>query len=262
MRLRLCGMCLRLCLRRWWTLNRCMDGSRDLPSFELSQQQAIWLRGARSRLLRRADIAHRQTIVELGAGWGIVASELCQRTGRRVTAIDPRPRPSGVELHPDVDWMVGRAEALPLPDASVDLLFAQFTFLWLDLERAVQEVVRVLAPGGMLAVIEPDYGGMMEYPPETVTAPIWNAALKRAGADPCIGRKLPVVFAQAGLRTEIRLPDRYEHPPSSRLEFLAELNLEADEHQQIGRIRALLDSRSMQSVAHLPLWLVLAEKTN
>ncbi len=47
--------------------------------------------------------------------------------------------------------------------------------------------------------IEPDYGGMIEYPPEIAAKDIWINALTRAGADPFMGRKLPGMLRCAGL---------------------------------------------------------------
>ena len=258
--MRLCRMRLCLCLRGRWALSDTERERFDLPSYELCSKQANWLRGARSRLLRRAGIERRQRVLELGAGWGIVASELCSRTGRRVFALDRRSQPRDVPMHEHVDWLVGRAERLPVANESVDLVFAQFAFLWLDAPQSIAEVVRVLAPGGCVAVIEPDYGGLMEYPEEVVTRPLWIAALQRAGADPFIGRKLPRLFSAAGLRVETRFPDRYEMAQSSRFEFLAELPQGQQEQEQLMLIRSRIDAHPEQGISHLPLWMVLGEK--
>ena len=258
--MRLCRMRLCLCLCGRWALSITNRESFDLPSFDLCISQADWLRGARSRLLRRAGIERRDRVLEIGAGWGIVANELCSRTGRRVVALDRRPQPEGVRLHEHVDWLVGRAEQLPMADESVDLVFAQFTFLWLDGPQSIAEIVRVLAPGGFVAVIEPDYGGLMESPEETVTQPLWVAALQRAGADPFIGRKLPRLLSAAGLKVETRFPDRYEMAQPSRLDFLTELPLREGEQRQIKSVGEWLDAHPDQGICHLPLWMVLGEK--
>ncbi len=260
MRVCLCRMCVRVCLCRRWPLSRIVSESFDLPRFELCRRQADSLRGARSRLLRRAGIERRNTIVEIGAGWGIVANELCSRTGRTVIALDRRPRPSEAELDKHIDWVVGRAEQLPMANESVDLIFAQFTFLWLDLTKSITEVVRVLAPGGMVSVIEPDYGGLMEFPEGIVTHPVWISALQRAGADPIVGRQLPGKFADAGLRVETRFADRYETADPRRLDFLTELPLTGQERRHIERIQQWLKRHPGEGTSHLPLWMVLGEK--
>jgi SAM-dependent methyltransferase len=210
--------------------------------------------------LRRAGIERRKTIVEIGAGWGIVANELCSRTGRKVIALDRRPKPSPADLDKHVDWVVGHAEQLPMADESVDLLFAQFTFLWLDLAKSISEVVRVLSPGGIVAVIEPDYGGLMEFPEGIVTQPVWISALKRVGADPIVGRKLPGKFADAGLAVETRFADRYETADPYRLDFLTELPLTGQERQQIESVQQRLKQHPETGTSHLPLWMVLGEK--
>ena len=260
MRVCLCRVRLRLCLCRRWPLSRSVSTSFDLPRFELCQRQADALRGARSRLLRRAGIEQRNTIVEIGAGWGIVANELCSRTGRPVVALDRRPQPSDAPLDQSVDWVVGHAEELPMASESVDLLFAQFTFLWLDLPKSIAEVVRVLAPGGIVSVIEPDYGGLMEFPEKIVTRPVWIAALERVRADPLVGRKLPGKFADAGLKVETRFADRYETADPCRLDFLTELPLSEQEQQRIEPIQQWLKLHPRAGTSHLPLWMVLGEK--
>jgi SAM-dependent methyltransferase len=45
----------------------------------------------------------------------------------------------------------GSAEAIPLPDASVDAVLCGQAMHWFDMDRAVPEIARVLVPGGPLA---------------------------------------------------------------------------------------------------------------
>ena len=78
----------------------------------------------------------------------------------------------------------GRAEQLPLADGTFDLVFCQFALVWLDGPAVAREVFRVLQPGGVLAAIEPDYGGMIEHPPEIATRDLWMAALAAPGPNP------------------------------------------------------------------------------
>jgi len=47
----------------------------------------------------------------------------------------------------------GRAEEIPLPDASVDAVLAGQALHWFDLSRAIPEIARVLTPGGVLAAL-------------------------------------------------------------------------------------------------------------
>ena len=52
---------------------------------------------------------------------------------------------------PSVRALPGRAEEIPLPDGSFDAVLAGQAMHWFDLDRAVPEMARVLAPGGVLA---------------------------------------------------------------------------------------------------------------
>jgi SAM-dependent methyltransferase len=54
---------------------------------------------------------------------------------------------------PGVTALKGSAERLPLEDASVDGAFAAQAFHWFDKPVAVPEIVRVLRPGGVFAIV-------------------------------------------------------------------------------------------------------------
>ena len=54
-----------------------------------------------------------------------------------------------------VTWIRGRAEALPVPDASATVVWALATVHhWPDVEAALTEIHRVLSAGGQLLVVE------------------------------------------------------------------------------------------------------------
>jgi ubiquinone/menaquinone biosynthesis C-methylase UbiE len=95
--------------------------------------------------------------LDLGAGTGKLTAQLaCLPTvaGQvHVVAVEPDPHMLA-ELRrqlPDVTAMAGRAESIPLPDASVDAVLAGQAAHWFDLDRALPEIARVLRPGGVLA---------------------------------------------------------------------------------------------------------------
>ncbi|WP_405927290.1 class I SAM-dependent methyltransferase [Streptomyces sp. NBC_00035] len=52
---------------------------------------------------------------------------------------------------PGVRALSGSAEAIPLPDSSVDAVLAGNAMHWFDMAVAGLEIARVLAPGGILA---------------------------------------------------------------------------------------------------------------
>jgi SAM-dependent methyltransferase len=91
-------------------------------------------------------------VVDLGAGTGKLTATLV-RIGADVTAVEPDQHMLA-ELRramPSVRSVPGGAEAIPLPDASVDAVLAGQAMHWFDMDRAMPEIARVLTPGGVLA---------------------------------------------------------------------------------------------------------------
>jgi SAM-dependent methyltransferase len=95
-----------------------------------------------------------RTVVDLGAGTGKF-TRLLALTGARVLAVEPvaAMRESLAELLPSVTTMDGTAERTGLPDASVDAVVAAHSWHWFRQEPALEEVERVLRPGGALALV-------------------------------------------------------------------------------------------------------------
>ncbi len=93
-------------------------------------------------------------VVDLGAGTGKLTRSLVAR-GLDVTAVEPsagmldqlRLAVPGASAH------LGSAEAIPLPDGSVDLVVVAQAWHWFDDAAASAEAARVLRPGGTLAQI-------------------------------------------------------------------------------------------------------------
>jgi SAM-dependent methyltransferase len=91
-------------------------------------------------------------VVDLGAGTGILTGALA-RLGADVVAVEP-DQAMLAELRrqlPGARAMEGSAEAIPLPDQSVDAVLCGQAMHWFDLNRALPEMARVLTPGGVLA---------------------------------------------------------------------------------------------------------------
>ncbi|MEZ5101617.1 MAG: class I SAM-dependent methyltransferase [Thermoleophilia bacterium] len=104
---------------------------------------ARWLAGS-----ARADV------LDLGAGTGKLTRALVA-LGHRVVAVDPLAEMLA-ELRaavPDVPTLVGSGEAIPLADASLDVVAVAQAFHWFDHPRALPEIARVLRPGGALALV-------------------------------------------------------------------------------------------------------------
>ncbi|WP_433222603.1 class I SAM-dependent methyltransferase [Dactylosporangium sp. CS-047395] len=102
--------------------------------------------------------AHRPlTALDLGSGTGRFTPILAETFGGPVYGVEPsermRQQAEATAAHPDVTYLAGRAEAIPLPDRSCGLVLMFLSFHHVtDRPAAVAEIVRVLAPGGRLLI--------------------------------------------------------------------------------------------------------------
>jgi SAM-dependent methyltransferase len=56
-------------------------------------------------------------------------------------------------IDPQAEVLDGRAEAIPLPDASVGAVLVGQAFHWFDRDPALAEIARVLGPGGTVGLL-------------------------------------------------------------------------------------------------------------
>jgi SAM-dependent methyltransferase len=92
-------------------------------------------------------------VADVGAGTGKAARAMCAR-GARVVAVDHGTQMLSVlrSRTPDVPVVLADANALPFADDSFDLVTFAQAWHWVDLSRAPHEVVRILRPGGAIAL--------------------------------------------------------------------------------------------------------------
>jgi SAM-dependent methyltransferase len=92
--------------------------------------------------------------VDLAAGTGLFTRALAARVPE-VIAVEPDARMREVFAlrSADIEVREGRGEAIPVPDASTDLVTVSSAWHWLDPAVAPYEIARVLRDGGRLAVV-------------------------------------------------------------------------------------------------------------
>lgn len=121
---------------------------------------AVLQREVEARLLEQLDYTKTAParILDLGAGPGRASAALKQRWPKaHVIALD-LALPMLVEARKQAGWWRPKfsrvnadASALPLPDASIDLVFSNLCMQWIpDLPALFAEWRRVLSPGGLL----------------------------------------------------------------------------------------------------------------
>ena len=99
-------------------------------------------------------IDSRSTVLDLAAGTGKLTRELNGRAGT-VIAVEPVAgmRATLRETVPGILILDGRAEAIPVDDATVDAVTVAQAFHWFDGPAAVAEIARVLRPGGGVGLL-------------------------------------------------------------------------------------------------------------
>jgi SAM-dependent methyltransferase len=105
-------------------------------------------------LADRLDLRAGRTVLDLGAGTGKL-TRLLLETGARVLALEPgeEMRAQLTARVPAAEPVAAGAEAIPLPDVSVDAATAAAAFHWFRLDEALPEIHRVLRPGGGLGLV-------------------------------------------------------------------------------------------------------------
>lgn len=110
-----------------------------------------------AQVLDAAQIELGHRVLDVACGTGVLAREAVTRVGTTgfVAGVDPDPGMLAVaeRLAPKVEWKQGTAESLPYPDQTFDAVVSQFGLMFFtDRREALCEMVRVLAPGGHVAV--------------------------------------------------------------------------------------------------------------
>ena len=174
------------------------------PAGELKrlQQQAAILAGAEEAALQALGLPGRGRILDVGCGPGFVAARIVKaRPGLQLLGLDRDPAVLE-EARRVIPVLEGSAEKLPFPTGQFDCVYARLVLRHLrHPETALDEMFRVLRPGGRAIVIDSDDGALVLHPRPADFERALQAREKtfqRRGADPFIGRRLPALFGAAG----------------------------------------------------------------
>jgi SAM-dependent methyltransferase len=188
-----------------------------------------------------------ETALDIGSGTGTVARTLAGLVGPdgRVLGAEPNARMRQVAtersqgLDPAPTWLDATADALPLEDGSVDVVWCERVFQHLDdPQAAAHEIARVLRPGGRAAVVDADHGSQVS----TVGSIRFQRALLDAmlhhAPNPFAARWLPRQLRAAGLEVEPEVSSRAYLPPPHLLRTGAIMRVIADQAVGDGTITA------------------------
>jgi SAM-dependent methyltransferase len=104
-----------------------------------------------------AGVGPGRQVLDVACGTGVLARHIAGRVGPqgRVVGLDINEGMLAVARReaPQIEWKQGAAETLPFPDGSFDAVVSQFALMFfVDRDVAIREMMRVLRPGGRLAV--------------------------------------------------------------------------------------------------------------
>jgi ubiquinone/menaquinone biosynthesis C-methylase UbiE len=109
---------------------------------------------ALDRLESELGLDRESVVLDLAAGTGKLTRDLVPRFAR-VIAVEPLQKMLAQlrRQAAEADPLIGTAEAIPVEDGSVDAVFVAQAFHWFDGHRALEEIARILRPGGGLALL-------------------------------------------------------------------------------------------------------------
>jgi ubiquinone/menaquinone biosynthesis C-methylase UbiE len=148
-------------------------------------------------------------LLDVGCGPGSITRGLAERlaAGQVVgvdlskDALDGARRDAAARGLTNLHYQEGSVYQLPFPDASFDAVYAHQVLQHLrERESAVREMLRVVRPGGLVAVRDVDWGTAAYWPPDPWIdrfIDVHHQAWYRNGGEPQMGRQLRALFNAA-----------------------------------------------------------------
>jgi ubiquinone/menaquinone biosynthesis C-methylase UbiE len=168
--------------------------NRRAATYETASTQGFFFDRVQRNVLKLAKDDAPQAVLDVGCGTGrLLRKAKEQWPNAKLIGVDAAEKmiEQASQLFPEAEFHVGMAEALPLPDTSVDIVFSTLSFHhWENQAKGVSEVARVLRPQGKFLLAD-------------ITVPGWIAVFfkrfKRSKPS-----RVREVFEEAGLNVVLQ----------------------------------------------------------
>jgi ubiquinone/menaquinone biosynthesis C-methylase UbiE len=167
---------------------------------------------ARAAYLDLLGVKAGERVLDVGCGSGVVTRDIARRVGPagRAVGVDPSPQFLAVArelaevagLGGRVEFRDGSALHLPFPDGAFDVAVAVTVLSHTPGgESAIAEMARVVSQAGRVGVFDLDTDmTSVTHPDRALTRRIVAAASDATAVDGWLSRRLPQLFASAGLQ--------------------------------------------------------------
>jgi SAM-dependent methyltransferase len=171
-----------------------------------------WRTAANSAGYLIPRLAAGQDLLDVGCGPGTITCDLARLVvPGRVIGVDAAPevvaRAETGQRPDNLSFEVADVYRLPFEDASFDVVHAHQVLQHLsEPVAALREMLRVLRPGGVVAVRDSDYGGFVWAPADPLLdrwMELYHQVTRRNGADADAGRYLLGWVGAAGFATPV-----------------------------------------------------------
>ena len=181
-------------------------------------EQTLYTGYSRRQGYSYLQIPNHARVLDLGTGYGALALDLAVEHQAEIYAVDSDPDKLSVArivteqlrksdasvLQGDLYYQIADIYQLPYDNGYFDVVTARFLFQHLDTPlKAMEEIFRVLKPGGIAIIFDIDDSLAIIYPPTPGFETLHHAFTKQQesyGGDRLMGRKLSVLLQQAGFQ--------------------------------------------------------------
>jgi ubiquinone/menaquinone biosynthesis C-methylase UbiE len=140
---------------------------RKLTGFDGDWRDSWWNDAFLAMMAKQWGLDQVQTVLDVGCGvghWGqrlmrhLPASTTLHGVDAEATWVEgARERAASLGLGERSEYKLGTAEALPFADGSLDMVTCQTVLIHVaDLNEVIREMTRVLRPGGLFLIAEPN----------------------------------------------------------------------------------------------------------